>query len=275
MINEGHPLTYEKQKHDKDSPQDVLRGPWRFANPNKLDSFASAANRNGNNSTEQGESANAIDSNKENPLNNELNHSDELNIDIKQEEWNEEGTDKGDQEKRQTVVAPPADGAGEKCPKCSFVCSPGDNLEIHIKNLHSYMCDQCDYQASQKGHLTQHKKGVHDHVRDYKCSECNFATGRSHNLKKHKLKIHKMGKETLKLKCKQCPHTTNTNKELRSHIEAVHENKRSHKCGICDWAFRERSRLRRHMKFVHGKDDNKWLQTELPERETSLIGSIY
>ena len=272
MINEGHPLTNEKQKHDKDSPQDVLRGPLRFADPNKIESFASAANCHGNDSKEQGESASAIYSkakHEENPLNaklnhsdelnhsDDLNHSDELNIEIKQEEWNKEGTDEGDQEKKQTVVAPPADG--EKCPKCSFVCAPGDNLEIHMKNLHSYMCDQCDYQASQKGHLTQHKKGVHENVRDYKCSECNFATGRSFNLKKHKLKIHKMGKDTLKLKCKQCPHTTNTNKELRSHIEAVHENKRSHKCGICDWAFRERSRLRRHMKFVHSQDDNKWV----------------
>ena len=75
MINEGHPLTNEKQKHDKDSPQDVLRGPLRLANPNKIESFASAAKCHGNDSKEQGESANTIDSNAEatkSPLNHKL-----------------------------------------------------------------------------------------------------------------------------------------------------------------------------------------------------------
>ena len=53
-----------------------------------------------------------------------------------------------------------------------------------------YACDQCDFQATQKGVLNRHKKSKHEGVR-YACDQCDYQASRQYALSRHIELTHK------------------------------------------------------------------------------------
>lgn len=82
-----------------------------------------------------------------------------------------------------------------------------------------FQCELCSSSFSQKSHLTQHIKTVHQKIKPYKCEYCGRAFGKRY--------------------------------DLTSHIDAVHRKERPHTCNICGKTFAKRSNLTRHIQQMH------------------------
>ena len=52
-----------------------------------------------------------------------------------------------------------------------------------------YSCDQCDYKATQKGHLRQHIDSVHGD-KQYSCDQCDLKSKWKGSLKQHIDTVH-------------------------------------------------------------------------------------
>ena len=67
------------------------------------------------------------------------------------------------------------------------------NLRIHIEYVHDgkkkYPCDKCNYQATRKDTLKNHKDTVHE-GRKYPCGLCDFQATQKQILNTHKTKVH-------------------------------------------------------------------------------------
>ena len=48
-----------------------------------------------------------------------------------------------------------------------------------------YPCGQCEYHATQKGHLDEHTKSVHDGIK-YPCKQCDYQATSKGNLDRHR-----------------------------------------------------------------------------------------
>ena len=78
-----------------------------------------------------------------------------------------------------------------KCNQCDFAASQVGHLRTHLKTHSgekSNKCDQCDYASSQAGHLRTHLK-THSGEKSYKCDQCDYASSRAGHLRTH-LKTH-------------------------------------------------------------------------------------
>merc|ERR1712150_208977 len=58
---------------------------------------------------------------------------------------------------------------------------------LNMSNLpvSSFSCDQCDYNATQKGNLARHINIVHNKMRNFECEECGHAFGQKNDLSMH------------------------------------------------------------------------------------------
>ena len=63
----------------------------------------------------------------------------------------------------------------------------------------SYVCNQCQYKATQKGDLKKHILAVHEVVR-YCCGECDSTFVWHRDLKKHIQSVH----DEVRYDCSQC-----------------------------------------------------------------------
>ena len=65
-------------------------------------------------------------------------------------------------------------------------------LKKHKESFHGdvrYSCDQCEYQATQKGNLKTHIDSVHGDVQ-YTCDQCDCKSKWKGDLKKHLESVH-------------------------------------------------------------------------------------
>ena len=107
------------------------------------------------------------------------------------------------------------------CPEFEFSDASSADLTTHKeKNQNSsprpFKCSQCFSAFSQKSHLTQHVRGVHQKVRPLKCEFCGKAFGRKF--------------------------------DLSSHRDAVHRKRQPHECTHCRKRFAKKSNLKRHIR---------------------------
>ena len=58
-----------------------------------------------------------------------------------------------------------------------------------------YSCNQCNYKASQQGHLKTHKMSVHEGVK-YSCNLCDYKASQQGHLKRHDMSVHKRDKHS-------------------------------------------------------------------------------
>merc|ERR1712189_23215 len=67
------------------------------------------------------------------------------------------------------------------------------------KNKKPYKCQDCDYSATQKGHIKIHVQSKHEGIK-YPCHQCDYQATRSSSLQRHIESIH----EGIKYPCQQC-----------------------------------------------------------------------
>ena len=88
------------------------------------------------------------------------------------------------------------------CEHCDYKASQKGTLLRHIKSRHEgvkYPCGQCGYKASTKSNLLQHIKSIHEGVK-FPCEHCDYKATERGTLKKHMKSAH----EGVKFPCKQC-----------------------------------------------------------------------
>ena len=59
-----------------------------------------------------------------------------------------------------------------------------------------FECGECDYKASNKHHLWQHVRAIHDKARDFPCDQCDYKAAQKSNLKRHVKNVHKIQDES-------------------------------------------------------------------------------
>ena len=77
---------------------------------------------------------------------------------------------------------------------------------------------QLCHQATSKGHLSEHKRAIHERVK-YPCGQCGQQFTQKGNLAKHKREVH----EGVKYPCRQCNHKATSKGNLAEHKRAVHK----------------------------------------------------
>ena len=84
-----------------------------------------------------------------------------------------------------------------------------------------YPCDSCDYKATKKSNLKQHKENIYKGVR-YACDSCDYNATTTDNLKKHKDFMHK----GIRYSCDLCDYTATRKDHLKLHKDSIHEGVR-------------------------------------------------
>ena len=81
--------------------------------------------------------------------------------------------------------------------------------------------DQCDYVATRRRHLKQHKESKHEGVR-YPCDECEYVANRAGHLKRHQESKH----EGVRYPCDECEYVATQAGDLKRRKESKHEGVR-------------------------------------------------
>ena len=146
----------------------------------------------------------------------------------------------------------------------------------------------CDYQATTKYNLTQHKQSVHYSIK-YSCIICGLKVSRQSNLSHHIKSKHsseseyhfcascnkqflsksalsnhtRLAHQGITYICDICPFKTTIKSSLAKHIKSIHLNeKECYPCHICDYQATYKSHLSRHVKNIHQKNENIIICTE-------------
>ena len=110
------------------------------------------------------------------------------------------------------------------CPECNFVFSTGDNMRIHIDNVHSKV---------EQSEVLQRED-------NNKSNPSNNSRGEAKKALKNETKF----------KCEKCPKVMSKN-NLKRHVKAVHDKMRNHVCEECGHAASLKVHLKNHMAWVH------------------------
>ena len=105
--------------------------------------------------------------------------------------------------------------------------------------------EQCHKICSGRGALYNHKKSVHEGVKD-DCDQCNYKATQKSDLNKHIKSKHK----GMKYACGQCDYHATTQSNLTAHINSKHEVVK-YACGQCDFRATYQVNLIAHMKKKH------------------------
>ena len=94
------------------------------------------------------------------------------------------------------------------------------NVKIRSTLACPFICNEgCIQQFTQRSHLNQHVRTVHEQQRPHKCNQCDRAFGKR--------------------------------SDLASHESAVHKKERPHVCKVCLRSFAKRGNLVRHEGKLH------------------------
>ena len=125
----------------------------------------------------------------------------------------------------------------------------------------SYVCEECDYEATQKHNLRIHMRR-HNSEKLFKCDQCNYKGNRRILLRTHARSVH----NDLWYKCEYCDFKASQKVNLKTHIKKKHEgNKQSEKtkvqiktfpCDDCDKVWKWQWELKRHMR-THSRPPTK------------------
>ena len=146
--------------------------------------------------------------------------------------------------------------------------SLGDKLqnESFIRRNNTFLCHQCPYETSHKGHFLQHFQMHNDLTikggfgKKLMCDQCPYET--SH--KGHFIQHNRVHNETRNHLCEKCPFKAKTKDTLKDHIKAVHENIRDIVCEECGYATSRKGNLSEHMQTVHNTGEKKFKCNQCP-----------
>lgn len=128
---------------------------------------------------------------------------------------------------------------------------------LHFHHSHSadrdissvYRCGECDAVYESSLELNTHKAAHHPRQpRPHKCERCSMCFSQRSHLNQHVRTVHDKHKP---FQCEKCDKSFGKRFDLTSHCDAVHGNERPHACRHCRKAFAKRSNLTRHVEKLH------------------------
>ena len=168
------------------------------------------------------------------------------------------------------------------CPECKFEFSTNENMNIHMKNIHSelrsdhekgesetnqsvdkhrimrkqskikkHSCELCPFVSKEKKRFEMHMVSVHKiGEAKFKCHLCPFMSLCKPKLDRHMVSKHKIGEA--KFKCGQCAFASFYKRNFDGHMLAVHKiGEAKFKCELCSHISRDKTNLQVHIKNVH------------------------
>lgn len=140
-----------------------------------------------------------------------------------------------------------------QCQICGEIM-PGNELQKHIKALHTdteMQCKYCEFKTNVKISLTQHMLR-HKNAATLHCdyAGCRYKTFYEGAMEKHKRKHADQG---VKLQCTQCPFQTMNKYILKYHEEAHETGVKRYTCDQCDYATILPANLVQH-KYKHSSE---------------------
>lgn len=140
-----------------------------------------------------------------------------------------------------------------QCQICGEIL-PGNELQKHIKTLHTdteMQCKYCEFKTNIRVSLTQHMLR-HKNAETIHCdyAGCKYKTFYDGAMDKHRRKHADQG---VKLQCSQCPFQTMNKYILKYHEEAHETGKKRYMCDQCDYATILPANLVQH-KYKHSTE---------------------
>jgi KRAB domain-containing zinc finger protein len=136
-----------------------------------------------------------------------------------------------------------------QCKKCQLGFTTKENLSFHIKWVHGYSCDFCNYKCNFRSNLQRHIIGQHLGRKKLQCKICNLYLASDTNLNNHLRVVHHTEN---KYECLYCTKDFKSKTCLKNHIKFVHTGIRPHQCNQCEKKFKSKRDLNHHKK-VHIK----------------------
>jgi len=136
------------------------------------------------------------------------------------------------------------------CDQCEYVASQNGHLKRHVTAKHGverFECKLCGKKFTLKESLRRHVKEVHgNHI--FPCPECDFVGKRQDSLNYHLQWKHSDEKST----CDECGYEADTVRLIQRHKLRVHRGIK-YSCDKCDYVTADKSSLYYHMKSKHEK----------------------
>jgi len=136
------------------------------------------------------------------------------------------------------------------CDQCEYVATQNGHLKRHVFAKHSLVkveCKNCEKKFTLKESLRRHVKEVHGNT-TFSCPECDFVGRRQDSLNYHMQCKHSKEKST----CDECGFQAETMKLIKKHKLKVHRGV-TYPCDKCDYVTADKSSLYYHMKATHEK----------------------
>lgn len=138
------------------------------------------------------------------------------------------------------------------CPKCGLQFGP-KYFNKHLKSVHSeniFMCEQCDFQCSNKEALEGHQLRKHA-PKVMACDQCEAVFSNYTSRKSHIRDVH----NTRQYFCEYCNYSTGVKGSLEMHIKSRHTTTANFVCSFCPFESRNSEEIRSHREIEHPMDE--------------------
>ena len=145
-----------------------------------------------------------------------------------------------------------------KCDECNFTAEVRSHVSRHMEAVHfglkPHKCDQCPYVAGFSSSLHMHNKIHHGGEKDHRCPHCEFVTYTAGFLNRHVRTKHKIEPNIYRrelLSCKDCDFVAGSTPILKHHAKTKHKSQRF-ECKDCNGkSFSKRWNLQVHRRTKH------------------------
>ena len=144
-----------------------------------------------------------------------------------------------------------------KCKQCGKEFNLLANLTRHVSTVHElskpYKCTviDCGIRLSQLTGLKTHMQSIHDKIK-YPCTECEYQATQKSHLTRHKNNVH-LGKYSFN--CEFCKKPFKERQTLDFHTKSMHPTEYfriyPEECNTCKKRFRDKTELALHNKHTH------------------------
>jgi KRAB domain-containing zinc finger protein len=105
------------------------------------------------------------------------------------------------------------------CRICNYKTNQPNNLYRHIRSVHGYVCNKCDFTSIFKRDLQRHIILNHQQ-KSCICSLCNYTASTYEKLFLHIKEQH----NSIKYQCPYCSYNTKWRTNLHKHVRKIHKN---------------------------------------------------